>query len=301
MNQLMDDDFCSFCKKSTLLVTDYNQGTVLCTLCGLVVEDCVIDFTAEYRVFEDGSGKDRVRVGAVRNDDRNDGGLSLGVIGSVSKIGMLSNRLSSNTDDKLLYRGQQLISNWGALLNLEKKVMDKAKEELMKVRVSHANFKGRSVESVAAAIIYIAVRMNSIPLKPITIESTSGVSMTEIKRAYKFLKKNVGYIPPLKAPSYCQNFSAKLGLPLNVSHASVKIAEAIQDKLEGRNPHTIASLSIYVAVQLTPHARCSLKNICLTSGISENTVKSAYKVISKDCHKIIPDWEGRLPISHLKQ
>ena len=301
MNQLTDDDYCSHCRKSTLLVTDYSQGTVLCTLCGLIVEDYVIDFTTEYRLFEDGSGNDRVRVGAVRNDDRNDGGLSLGVTGSKSKVGMLSDRLNSNTDDKMLYRGQHLISTWGNLLDLQKKVIDKAKEELLKVRVNHANFKGRSVEAIAAAIIYVAVRKHSIPLKPATLESTCGVSITEIKRAYKFLKKNVGYIPPLKASRYCQNFSAKLGLPLSLSHASEKIAEVLQDRLEGRTPQTIASLSMYIAIQLTPHVQCSLKNICLQSGMSENTIKNAYKLIFEDCHKIIPDWEGRLPISHLKK
>lgn len=303
-----NDDFCPHCKKSTLLATDSSQGTVVCGSCGLVIEDRMIDPTKEYREFSDGnsSGADRRRIGGIRNNFLDDGGLSLSIAGNSSnqatnRMMTLSNRLGSNSEDRSLFRGHQLINKWGSLLGLQKNILNKAEEQFSKIESSKKSLKGRSIESIAAAVIYIASRICSVPLKPHDIENTTGVPIKEIKGAYKAVKEHVAHIPPLDPPRYCTNFCAKIGLPPEVSSAAYKITEQIKEKrlLDGRNPRTIASAAIYIAVQLSPDCKCTLKDISLHSKIAENTIKNSYKDIYPHRHEIVHEWKGRAPVDSL--
>ena len=304
-----NDDYCPNCKKATFLATDSGQGTVVCNSCGLVIEDRMIDQTKEYREFAEGnsSGSDRRRIGGLRNDLLEDGGLSLSVTGNssnsaTSRLMTMSTRLGSNADDKSLFKGHQLISKWGSLLNLQKVILNTAEEQFSKIESSKKSLKGRSIESIVAAVLYIASRMRSIPLKPHDIENATGVPIRDIKGAYKGVKNHVkDYIPPLDPPRYCQNFCTKLGLPNEVSNAAYKIAENIKERrlLDGRNPRTIASAAIYIAIQLSPDAKCSLKDISQHSKIAENTIKNSYKEIYPYRNDIVPEWKGRLPLDSL--
>jgi transcription initiation factor TFIIB len=302
------EDFCPHCKKPTFLATDQSQGTVVCGSCGLVIEDRMVDPTKEWREFADGnsSGADPRRTGGIRNNYLDDGGLSLSVSGNsyneaTNKIMTLSTRLGSNSEDRSLFRGQQLLSKWGSLLGLQKNILNKAEEQFSRIESSKKTLKGRSIESIAAAVLYIASRMCSIPLKPHDIENVTGVNIKEIKGAYKAVKSYVNYIPPLDPPRYCTHFSTKLNLPSEVSSAAYKIAEIIKDKrlLDGKNPRTIASVAIYIAIQLSPDSKCTLKDISSTSKIAENTIKNSYKEIYPRRHEIVPEWKGRAAIDSL--
>ena len=302
------DDYCPNCKKSTFLATDTGQGTVVCNSCGLVIEDRMIDQTKEYREFSDGnsSGADRRRIGGIRNELLEDGGLSLSISGNTSnqttsRLASMSMRLGQSSEDRTLYRGTQLINKWGSLLNLQKSILSKAEEQFSKIESSKKSLKGRSIESIAAAVLYIASRMCSIPLKPHDIENATGVPIKDIKGAYKGVKNHVNYIPPLDPPRYCSNFCAKLGLSHELSSSAYKIAENIKEKrlLDGRNPRTIASAAIYIAIQLSPDSKCSLKDISQHSKIAENTIKNSYKEIYVHRNDIVPEWKGRLPLDTL--
>jgi len=300
------DDYCPRCKKSTTLVTDSSQGTVVCQQCGVVIEDRMIDQTKEYREFAEGnsSGAYRRRIGGIRSNYLEDGGLALSISGSTSgdsKIMTMSTRLGSNSEDRSLFKGHTLINKWGNLLNLQKTILSKAEEQFSKIENSKKTLKGRSIESIAAAVLYIASRMCSVPLRPHDIENTTGVPIKDIKGAYKGVKNHVNYIPPLDPPRYCSNFCAKLGLPNEVSNAAYKIAEAIKTKrlLDGRNPRTIASAAIYIAIQLSPDCKCSLKDISQHSKIAENTIKNSYKDLYAHRNDIVPEWKGRLALDTL--
>ncbi|RLI12471.1 transcription initiation factor IIB, partial [Candidatus Bathyarchaeota archaeon] len=48
---------------STSLITDEEQGEVVCTQCGLVVETDLMDYGPEWRTFKDKGDYDRVRTG----------------------------------------------------------------------------------------------------------------------------------------------------------------------------------------------------------------------------------------------
>jgi len=251
-------------------------------------------------------GADPRRTGGIRSNYLEDGGLALSVSGNsyndaTSKIQTMSVRLGHNAEDRSLFKGHQLINKWGSLLNLQKVILHKAEEQFSAIESSKKSLKGRCIESIAAAVLYIASRMCAVPLKPHDIEKATGVPIKEIKGAYKAVKSYVNYIPPLDPPRYCSNFCAKLSLPHEIGSAAYKIAETIKEKrlLDGRNPRTIASAAIYIAIQLSPDCKVTLKDISSHSRIAENTIKNSYKDIYPFRHEIIPEWKGRLPIDSL--
>ena len=284
------DEYCSNCRKNTPLAIDHLEGNVTCQVCGLVTER-VIDQTAEYRKFsaENDSGVDRERIGAIRDDSRADGGLGLAMTSSSSKrmadVQKMSMRLGPETEDLCRIRAMKILRRWGDLLNLKKGILMKAEEQFLKVESKKKNFKGRSLESVMAALLYITSRMCSIELRPHDIENVTGVAREEIGKAFKALKEYVDPIPSIDAPRWCSNLCAKMELPQNVAAAAFKIAEDIRDKrhMDGKNPRTIASVAIYiVVVNLSAQKECPLSLICSHSKMAENTIKKAYKEI---CHE----------------
>jgi len=297
----LSDNYCSHCKKYTLLITNQREGTIECSVCGLVIEDHLIDETDEIRRFskENDSGADRSRSGGIRNDLLADGGLSLSVIGSSNKINTVSTMSTRmGAEDRSFLKGRKLISQWGSLLNIQKVILSKAEQQLSKIESSSKSFKGRSIESIVAAILFVSSRMASIPLKPHDIENVTGVSLKDIKSAYKFVKKHVDYISHMDPPKYCSNFCSKLNLPTEISSMAYKIAENIKHKglLDGRNPRTIAATAIYMAIQLNSNVNCTLQSISEQSKIAENTIKNSYKDIVSFRQDLVPDLKGKTAI-----
>jgi transcription initiation factor TFIIB len=281
-------EYCTNCRKNTPLAIDHYEGNITCQVCGLVTER-VIDQTAEYRKFaaeNDSSRGDRERIGAIRDDSRADGGLGLSVTSSSSNrmaaVQKMSTRLGPETEDLCHIKGMRMIRRWGDLLNLKKPTLMRVEEQFTKVESKKKNFKGRSLESVMAALLYITSRMCSIELKPHDIESVSGVPAEEIKKAYKALKEYVDPIPALDGTRWCSNICAKMNLSHTLSATAFKIAEDIKEKrhLDGRNPRTVASVAIYIAaVNLSVQKECPLSLISDYSKIAESTIKKTYNEI----------------------
>ena len=280
------EGYCSYCKAFTFPKVDLAHGVMVCQICGLITER-LIDQTQEYRQFssENSSGVDRSRVGALRDDSRDDSGLSLAINSSSSNrnsstLAAMSTRLSSNEDISLV-KAQKLIRTWGSLLNLKENTLGKAKEQLLKIESKKKSFKGRSIESVVAAVIYIACRMCSVPLKSHDIEGASGVASEDIKRAYNAVKGYVDPIPSLESSRYCSIFCAKLGVSQKLSSTAFKIAEDIKEKryLDGKNPRTVASVAMYIAIILLNEENCTIKMVADMAKISESTIKKSYNEI----------------------
>lgn len=108
-----DETYCSHCKKNTTILEDTGHGILKCSVCGLVLEENLIDKTKEWREFADGSssGGDPRRIGGIRNEYLADGGLSLGVSGNeftdTNRLMQMGNRLGGSSENRSIIRGHQ--------------------------------------------------------------------------------------------------------------------------------------------------------------------------------------------------
>ncbi|KAG1100203.1 hypothetical protein G6F42_017706 [Rhizopus arrhizus] len=83
-------------------------------------------------------------------------------------------------------------------------------------------------------------------------------------------------------------FCSNLRLPMHVQKTGVDLVRTAKTlgTLGGKSPISIAAACIYLVSYLCQHAR-STKDIANVAGVSEATIKAAYKVLYAEKEKLI--------------
>jgi len=116
------------------LIEDYHAGDMICSQCGLVVGDRVIDVGSEWRTFSnDKGGEDRSRVGGPENTLLGSSDLST-MIGpgqgaasfDTSGNALYTNRRSISSSDRTLINAFRTIAGMCDRINLPRTITDRA-------------------------------------------------------------------------------------------------------------------------------------------------------------------------------
>ena len=116
------------------LIEDYRAGDMICSECGLVVGDRVVDVGSEWRTFSnEKGGEDRSRVGGPENALLGGSDLST-MIGPARGAASLDssgnsiyqNRRSISSSDRTLMNAFRTISTMCDRINLAKSISDRA-------------------------------------------------------------------------------------------------------------------------------------------------------------------------------
>lgn len=125
---------CCYAHPDAPLIEDYRAGDMICSECGLVVGDRVIDVGSEWRTFSnEKSGVDPSRVGGPENPLLSGGDLST-IIGpgtgaaSFDAFGSpkYQNRRTMSSSDRSLILAFKEISMMADRINLPKTIVDRA-------------------------------------------------------------------------------------------------------------------------------------------------------------------------------
>ena len=152
------------------LIEDHRAGDQICSQCGLVVGDRVIDVSSEWRTFsDDAGGVDKSRVGAAENSLLEGGNLSTMIGPGTGRPGETSYRnytrpTSNNTaaSDRSLINAMRIIAEMADRINLPKVITDRA-NKLFKMVQDGKHLTGRAHGAIAAACLYIACRQEGVP------------------------------------------------------------------------------------------------------------------------------------------
>jgi len=107
-------------------------------------------------------------------------------------------------DDRSLQKGLAKIKEWSLVLNLDEQVIEKAEEQFIKLESSRETFKGRSIEAIITAIIYVASRQCECPIKPDEITTATKIESKGFRNALKYVRKYIDdEIPTLDPIKYC--------------------------------------------------------------------------------------------------
>lgn len=188
----------------------------------------------------------------------------------------------------------QEIERAGTLLNLPKPVKDEA-AVIFKEALEKGILKGRSVESVVAASIYIACRKLKVPILFDEIKKYFNVKDGELKGAYKAIVLGLG----LKFPSVdLEELVNKIGEKLNLSEATIKQAKEIIEKIKnsdyavGKDPAGLAAATIYIAGLITGEHKLQ-KEIAEVAGVTEVTLRTRYREIMKILNIKLPEEQSK--------
>jgi transcription initiation factor TFIIB len=280
---------------STRLMRDYECAELVCMNCGYVIAAKLADRGPEWRAFDDEQRAKRTRVGAPLTYTIHDKGLSTMIDwhdrdvygkglspGQKAQVYRLRKwqrriRVSDATERNLAFALSE-ITKIANNLNLPKNVLETA-SLIYRKAVKERLIRGRSIQGVTSAAIYLACRQCGLPRTLEEIAQASNVSKKEVGRSYRFLIKELNYfIPPLKPSQYITKFSNQLTMQGKVEEIAHKIlATARELKLtSGRGPTGIAAAASYIASVLTGE-RKTQREIAEIAQVTEVTIRNRYK------------------------
>jgi len=280
---------------STRLMRDYENAEIVCMDCGIVVAAKIADRGPEWRAFDDEQRAKRTRVGAPLTYTIHDKGLSTMIDwhdrdiygkslspGQKAQVYRLRKwqrriRVSDATERNLAFALSE-ITKIANNLSLPKNILETA-SVIYRKAVKERLIRGRSIQGVTAAAIYLACRKCGLARTLEEIAQASTVNKKEVGRSYRFLIKELDYtIPPVKPSQYITKFSNQLTMQGKVEEIAHKILTAAKElKLtSGRGPTGIAAAASYIASVLTGE-RKTQREIAEIAQVTEVTIRNRYK------------------------
>jgi len=280
---------------STRLMRDYESAEIVCMNCGFVLAARITDRGPEWRAFDNEQRIKRTRVGAPLTYTIHDKGLSTMIDwhdrdiygkslspGQKAQVYRLRKwqrriRVSDATERNLAFALSE-ITKIANNLNLPKSILETA-SVIYRKAVKERLIRGRSIQGVTAAAIYLACRQCGLARTLEEIAQASSVNKKEVGRSYRFLIKELNYsIPPLKPSQYITKFSNQLTMQGKVEEIAHKILAAAKElKLtSGRGPTGIAAAASYIASVLTGE-RKTQREIAEIAQVTEVTIRNRYK------------------------
>jgi transcription initiation factor TFIIB len=197
---------CPECKSHTL-VRDYERAELVCSDCGLVIDENFIDQGPEWRAFDHDQRMKRSRVGAPMTYTIHDKGLSTMIDwrnrDSYGKTISSKNRAQlyrlrkwqrrirvSNATERNLAFALSELDRMASALGLSRNVRETAAVVYRKA-VDKNLIRGRSIEGVAAAALYIASILCGDRRTQREVADVAGVTEVTIRNRYKELAEEL--------------------------------------------------------------------------------------------------------------
>jgi len=270
---------------------DETRGELRCSKCGLVVKEAMIDRGQEWRAFDSEQISRRARTGAPLTFTKHDKGLTTEIgkgLGELYKVPgkkraqyyrlrKWHKRLIESKDRNLsfaLSELQRIIS----FLNLPKPVHERI-ARYYEDAVDKGLVRGRSIESVIAALVYAVSRQFGTPRTLDEIAEASGLEKREIGRTYRYVARELTIrILPADPKDYVPRFCSILNLSDKVQANAIKILKKAKklDITSGKGPTGVAAAAIYIACVLTGEKRTQ-REVASIVNVTEVTIRNRYK------------------------
>ncbi|MEM2935685.1 MAG: transcription initiation factor IIB [Candidatus Bathyarchaeia archaeon] len=280
---------------STRVMRDHEYAEIVCMDCGVVIAAKLTDRGPEWRAFDQEQRDKRTRVGAPLTFSIHDKGLSTMIDwhdrdtygrrlsptqkAQVYRLRKWQRRIRvSDATERNLAFALSEISKMANTLNLPKNILETASIIYRKAVKEHL-IRGRSIQGVTAAALYMACRQCKLARTIDEIAEASSIDKKEVGRSYRFLVKELNYfVPPLKPTHYISKFSNQLamqGKNEEIAHKTLTVAKNLK-LTSGRGPTGIAAAASYIASVLTGE-RKTQREIAEIAQVTEVTIRNRYK------------------------
>lgn len=288
------DDRCPECGSGNLIHDEYS-GEIICSECGLVIKDSIINDGPEWRAFTPGEKETRSRVGVPMSFAVHDKGLAT-VIGRIGKDAY-GRSISLNTKLQMLrLRKWQIRSRVHsssdrnlaqAMAELDRlcdkiRIPSSIKEKaalIYRKALGEGLVRGRSISAIAAAALYAACRITQTPRTLNEITKQSIIEKKEIARCYRLILKDLNIqMPKPSAQLRIPKIAAKVGIGEKTQQTAIDIlrrAEKVRTTA-GKDPMGLAAAALYIACVMNNEKRTQ-KIIADAAGVTEVTIRNRYK------------------------
>jgi transcription initiation factor TFIIB len=270
---------------------DYERGETICTSCGAVISESMVDLTQEWRAFDEDQRSRRVRTGAALTPMKHDQGITTEIGKGKGELFKVSSkkraqyyrltkwhkRLIKSKDRNLSFAFselQRLVSQ----LHLSRAVHEKV-AKLYQQAVNKGLVRGRSTESIIAALLYTTCREEGAPRTLDEISKASGINRRDIGKTYRYIARKLRIrILPAKAQDYVPRFGSLLNLSERVQVRAVEVLDeaATFDVTSGKGPIGVAAAALYIAAVLEGEKKTQ-REVADAIGVTEVTIRNRYK------------------------
>lgn len=276
------------------VVHDEETGELICTICGLVVGYKEKESRRPDSQVFTLAQKKRVRYGPGRNPMIYDHGLSTDI--KYYDVKHDSEFLRYRKLDQRTKVDESKARNltW-ALSDINRIVEKLGRKQLVKRKAAEIYRKaldgdlirGRTIDGIAAASVYMACRVLDNPTTLTAIADASGIKKKDLARLYRFLYDTLDYDPP--NPSVL-GYITKYGETLSLDEGVLQVAAIYLDKASkkkltiGRGPQGMAGACLYLACKDTD-TFCTQKRISEVAKVTEVTIRNRYKELEEELNK----------------
>ena len=282
------------CGSDLHLVTDPECGEIICSKCGLVSSERILENRAEWREFQSETN-DRKRTGSPVTLTHHDMGLST-IIGKENKdsSGRRLDASVSRTIQRLrtwdfrttahssrhrgLIRPFQELSGLKEKLGLSDAITEKTAYVFRKAH-EKSLLRGRSSSSMLAAAIYASCRELGASRTLRDIATGTDVKRKDISRSYRILVTELDIKVPLMDPMKCiVKIGNKAGISEKTKRTAMKtMTELIEAEMSaGKLPMGLAATVLYISC-LKNGENKTQKEIADAAGVTEVTIRNRFK------------------------
>ena len=282
------------------LVMDYEVAEMVCKSCGLVLSDEMTDKGPEWRAFDKEQVDKRRRVGDPVTFTIHDKGLSTTIDArnkdaygktvpyerraQIHRMRKWQRRSRvSDTLERNLAIALSSMSKTCSTIRLPKSILETA-SIIYRKALERRLIRGRSIQGVAAASIYMACRKCEVARTLDEIAYAMSIDKKVVGRCYRFMVKELREVVPLSSPSYyVSRLSNHLGISGRAETIAINILNTAKKEMltHGKAPLGIAAASMYIASIIVNDPRTQ-REIAEVVGITEVTIRNRYKDLVKN-------------------
>lgn len=286
-------DLSTGCNHSKV-ITDNNTGESLCSRCGLVFSEHMVDSRQEWRIFSF-DNTNRGRTGDGVSLAKHDQGLStiinaydVDASGKPLSLFMKKTLKQLRTADRRSQRhasfNRNLIQAFSELTALKDKlalsnaIIEKT-AYIYRKAVERKLVRGRSISSMIAASLYAACRTTETPRTLKDVAEASNIKKKEISRCYRILFQELELKMPILDSTQCiAKISSKLDLPEKIKRQAANILKSIKehDGTAGKDPMGLAATALYLSCALNGEDKTQ-REIAEASNVTEVTIRNRVK------------------------
>ncbi|MGD9381555.1 MAG: transcription initiation factor IIB [Candidatus Thorarchaeota archaeon] len=293
-NRVGKMETCVGCGESSF-TKDYARAERICTSCGLVVSERSADRGPEWRAFTVEERNARARTGAPMRLSIADKGLSTTIDWRNKDA---SGRVLAGKTRAAFYRmrkwhfrtrvhGSQHRNLGIAMSEMERLssqlgIPRDARETaalIYRKALAKRLVRGRSIEAVVAAAIYLACRIHRIPRRLDEVVSEAKTNRKQVGQAVRLVISRVNVKVPLaSAKDLIPRLSSDLGLEGRTMRKATEIVRRAKEGriTVGKDPGGIAGAALYIAGILEEDKRTQ-REIAKVSRVTEVTIRNRYK------------------------
>lgn len=264
---------------------DEKHAELYCADCGLVVEEKLVDLGPEWRAFDEEQAAHRIRTGPPMSYRIHNKGLGTPTPKSLESTKRIRGVISMDSSEKTLSFALGEIDRMASALGLPTSIKEAA-SLLYRKAVKENLIKGRSIEELGSAVIYITCRQYGVPRTLKEIAAVSRMPLKKIRRAYIFLLKSLELrLTPPDPAHYIPRFCSELGLSDQTRERAIALLRGTRNiaAAKGWGPTGMAAAAIYLAANLGGET-VSDRDIARVAGITQITLRNRYKELEKLVH-----------------